>query len=80
VSLEVGDLLLEQVEPVSRHESEKGTLLRNTVLHDHIVGRDAVCGDKEECLSINFVDLADLAAGNLLQAMLLDCMKDQIMI
>jgi hypothetical protein len=49
--------------------------LRNSVCHDDIVGGDAVCGDEEEALRVDFVDLANFAAGNLFQAMLLDWRK-----
>jgi hypothetical protein len=75
MSFEVGNLFLEEIEPVGSHESEQSTLLRNSVCHDDIVGGDAVCGDEEEALRVDFVDLANFAAGNLFQAMLLDWRK-----
>jgi len=47
MGLEVRDLFLEQIEPVNTHEGEESTLLRNSILHDDIVGGDAVCGYEE---------------------------------
>lgn len=48
--------------------------------HDYVVGRDAVGGDKEEGLGVDFVDLAHFTAGNLLEAMLLDCVVSVIVL
>lgn len=34
------------------------------ILHDHIVGGDAIARNEEEGLVVNLVEVADLASGN----------------
>lgn len=37
------------------------------VLHDHVEGADSVGGDEEEGVLVDFVEVADLAAGDKLE-------------
>jgi len=53
--------LAETLEPECRNLAEYGTLLRDRIWQDHVKGRDAIRGDKEQRLP-EIKDFAHLSA------------------
>ena len=63
----VGDDVLEKVEPEQRDLRQHPPLVRNAGRQHVVEGRDAVGGHEQQVVTIEVIDVADLAAGVQLQ-------------